>query len=659
MVRISACVIAKNEADNLARCLQSVKPIVNEMIVVDTGSTDDTVSIAQGLGARTYFYQWGNDFAAARNYALKQAKGDWIIFLDADEYIVAEKIPNVRPFIEQAHANQMIESVICLMENTGGLDGTLRGCNPTVRIFRNGREIRYIGKVHEAIYKKGKPTKAVVDSEQAIVIRHTGYTRASLASKLERNNILLEEELKQGNVRDLTYHYLCDGYWKSGRYSKAIEFARQAIDRDVGNTMMAHKPYVVIISSMVHLGTYSEAAIEEVRAEALQKFPHHPEIILQQAVFYMSVGRYRSALESFQQAIEANEHYTDLKLNNEFPGHRALAHRKLAQLYDLMGDSVTALEYYVKALQFDKYDREAFYGLIALLRRQRPAEIVYLLNKLYKAGDEADVEFLVARLSELKVKMVLDYYQNIWAETFGHQEYGGVVVLCSGRFDPAFRHFVGHFRSDGAYEAERLAVLSLLLGGDPGWMAALRPEVNPSFDRIVKAFFEPEAASPLAAEDLVPYLELLFDLIHLGDPHQLNRFLEVGKKFNSDGSVRRIGELLSKQGAYDLAFRFHIDWIHSDGPKADRIGPFYCLAGLCCYKARDYQGAADCFARALEAGYDGHDLFEFVEWSYRQCVDEEVRNKLAILKAVYESQHCLTANRRGQDNDQIILRANL
>jgi glycosyltransferase involved in cell wall biosynthesis len=637
MVRISACVIAKNEAENIARCLQSVKPVVNEMIVVDTGSSDDTVNIARELGAKIFYYQWNHDFAAARNYALKQAKGDWIIFLDADEYIVAGKIPNVRPFIEQAHANPVIESVICLMENTSGLDGTLRGCNPTVRIFRNSREIRYEGKVHEAIYKKGKPTKAVMDSEQAIVIRHTGYTRVSFASKLERNNALLEEELKQGIVRDLTYHYLCDGYWKLGRYEKALAFARQAIERNFSNTMMAHKPYVVQISSMVHLGTYPEAAIEEMLAEALRKFAHHPEIILQQAIFYMNNGRYRSALEAFRQAVAANDNYNDLKLNNEFPGQRASAHRNLARLYDLMNDPVTALDCYVKALQYDKYDREAFYGLIALVRRQRPADIVFLLNKLYDIGEEKDVEFLAARLSEVKVRTVLDYYQNIWSETFGHQEYGGFVVLCAGKYEPAFRYFAANFRDGGSHEAERLAALALLLGGELRWMEELGPELSPSLGRIIHSFFQTEMAGSLAATDLSCYLELLVDVANLGDSGQLNRFVAIGKTFDSDEAVRRIGELLMKLGLFASAFELYWTRIHSAGSETGRNGAFYCLAGLCRYKARDYAGAADCFARALESGYQGHDLFEFIEWSIQQSADNALKDKLQLLKRSCEN----------------------
>ena len=86
MVRISACVITKNESESLPKWLDSMGRIADEMVVVDTGSTDETVSIARAAGARVCFFQWVDDFAAAKNYALDQATGDWVLFLDADEY---------------------------------------------------------------------------------------------------------------------------------------------------------------------------------------------------------------------------------------------------------------------------------------------------------------------------------------------------------------------------------------------------------------------------------------------------------------------------------------------------------------------------------------------------------------------------------------------
>jgi glycosyltransferase involved in cell wall biosynthesis len=87
---LSFCTIVKNESANLARCLESVRPFVDEMVVVDTGSTDDTVAIAQSYGATVHSFSWCDNFAVARNYACSQVSGDWILVLDADEELIAQ-----------------------------------------------------------------------------------------------------------------------------------------------------------------------------------------------------------------------------------------------------------------------------------------------------------------------------------------------------------------------------------------------------------------------------------------------------------------------------------------------------------------------------------------------------------------------------------------
>ncbi|HYF75279.1 MAG TPA: glycosyltransferase family 2 protein, partial [Candidatus Nitrosocosmicus sp.] len=84
---VSLCMIVKNEEKFLENCLKSVKDFVDEMIVVDTGSADRTVEIAKSHNARVFYFEWINDFAAARNYALDQATGEYVLVMDADEYL--------------------------------------------------------------------------------------------------------------------------------------------------------------------------------------------------------------------------------------------------------------------------------------------------------------------------------------------------------------------------------------------------------------------------------------------------------------------------------------------------------------------------------------------------------------------------------------------
>ena len=94
--RLSVCMIVRDEERNLPRCLKSVKSIADEIIVVDTGSQDNTVLVAKELGADVYYFEWCDDFAAARNESLKHATGDWIFQIDADEELLPDSVSVLR-----------------------------------------------------------------------------------------------------------------------------------------------------------------------------------------------------------------------------------------------------------------------------------------------------------------------------------------------------------------------------------------------------------------------------------------------------------------------------------------------------------------------------------------------------------------------------------
>ena len=95
-MRVSLCMIARNEADTLSRCLSSAAGLADEIIVVDTGSDDNTREIARELNAQVHEFQWVDDFAAARNESLRHATGDWILWLDGDEYFDAANRAQLR-----------------------------------------------------------------------------------------------------------------------------------------------------------------------------------------------------------------------------------------------------------------------------------------------------------------------------------------------------------------------------------------------------------------------------------------------------------------------------------------------------------------------------------------------------------------------------------
>ncbi|NJL45821.1 MAG: glycosyltransferase family 2 protein [Leptolyngbyaceae cyanobacterium SM2_3_12] len=202
---LSLCVIVKDEAATLATCLEAVQGVVDEMIVVDTGSTDGTVALAESHGARVYTFDWVNDFAAARNYSLRQATGDWVLVLDADEVLQPAGVA----LLECLRANQPLEDIApeaVLAVNLLRLELGAPQAPYTLitRIFRRLPEILFERPYHETVddslarLQGQDPHWQVVTLDQ-IALHHTGYGAEVVAQrqKFERARTLMEPYLKQ------------------------------------------------------------------------------------------------------------------------------------------------------------------------------------------------------------------------------------------------------------------------------------------------------------------------------------------------------------------------------------------------------------------------------------------------------------------------------
>lgn len=625
MATLSACVITKNEANNISRCLNSVKNIVQEMLVIDTGSTDETIAIAESLGAKVFHYEWNNDFSAARNYALDQATGDWILFLDADEYIPDDKVQNILPEIEKIHGNRKISSIVCLMQHTEGFNGTIKCFDRTLRLFRNSPAIRYQGRVHETIYKHGKGMFGYFLDKEKLLIIHTGYQSVNITDKVKRNLILLEAELADGNIHQLLYHYLSHSYSVLGQHKKAIEFAYKALEEgSVLQSIFAYKIYLILIHSLQQMENYKPDTIEPILREVMQKYPHHPEIIECQAKYLLSKGHYTKALETFLQALKTNEKYNDISLANEFYSHLPFVYNNMASLYEKMNNPLQALNYYVASLKHLKINDDAFLGLLNLLRKQDVANTVYLLNSIYNVHNETDVVYLVLRLSSQKMLKLLTYYEKMWSENFQKNIIIENKPLLQGNFEQAFQTFSAAFQATGTYDAEVMTVVSVILGNHPEWLNTLDSAVQPAFHRIVSTFFGAETTD-LSVEYLSCYIDILDKIVHISTERQLNHFLQMSFSFAANEAPIKIGEVLEKQHLFKKALLIYTHWIAQSNFE-NELKELYFHAGFCHYKLKEYQQALQYFKQALACGYANPAIYEYQDWIYQQQNGQKSRN---------------------------------
>ncbi|MFM1848084.1 MAG: hypothetical protein RL417_1558 [Pseudomonadota bacterium] len=194
---ISVCIIARNESATIARCLESVCDVAHEIIVVDTGSSDETPAIAHRLGARVERFTWCDDFSAARNFSLSLAAHPWILVLDGDEILA----PGQNSRLHQLTAREEVFGYRCAIRNQ--LPDGSEFISQVVRLFRNDPRILFSGRVHEQV----ETSLAAVGQRAApsdLTILHSGYARdeATNRAKAERNikGLLLDLDAEPTNL---------------------------------------------------------------------------------------------------------------------------------------------------------------------------------------------------------------------------------------------------------------------------------------------------------------------------------------------------------------------------------------------------------------------------------------------------------------------------
>jgi tetratricopeptide (TPR) repeat protein len=228
---LALCVIAKDEERFIADCLDSARRFVDEVVVVDTGSTDRTREIAREHGARVEEFVWIDDFAAARNAAIEAATADWILMLDADERLDAESGQALRRAIRRAPTQAHALSPLIQNRDVDG-KGARRETLAVPRIFPRRRDLRFVGAIHEVIAYLPDPKHTLSVPAPQIRIIHYGYDGTVYAERHKdaRNLALIERELERGNNDPRLPFFLLQQHVVAGRNTEAVDAFDRALE---------------------------------------------------------------------------------------------------------------------------------------------------------------------------------------------------------------------------------------------------------------------------------------------------------------------------------------------------------------------------------------------------------------------------------------------
>jgi tetratricopeptide (TPR) repeat protein len=362
-MKLSLCMIVKNEEASLPTCLSSVQGVANEMVVLDTGSTDRTPEIAKFLGAKVHYFQWCNDFSAARNEALKYVQGDWVLVLDADELLTPEIVPQIQQAIQKPDY-----LVINLVRHEIGAKQSPYSL--VSRLFRNHPSIRFSRPYHAMVDDSvaellQKEPQWQVGYLSDVAILHSGYQAGAIAS---RNKFKIAQAVMESYLaKNPTDPYVCSKlgalYVQAGEVARGISLLQTGLAAKSVDTQVLYELHYHLGIAWEEVADFTQAQFHYLAATQLSILPK------------LKLGAYNNLgnlLKASNQLMAAKTAYEiALQIEPNF----AAGYSNLGMTLKAMGRFQDAIAAYKQAIDLNPNYAEAYQNLgVVLLKMGKVAE---------------------------------------------------------------------------------------------------------------------------------------------------------------------------------------------------------------------------------------------------------------------------------------------
>jgi tetratricopeptide (TPR) repeat protein len=308
-LKLSLCMIVRDEEEMLPRCLAAVADAVDEIVIVDTGSKDRTIEIARSFGAQVIEREWTGSFAEARNVSFDAATGDWLMYLDADEVLVAEDAGLLRELTGRTWREAFYLSET---NYTGELDAGDAVTHNALRIFRNRKEYRFEGRLHEQIAKFLPGYLPERLESTAVRIEHYGYLGVvrDAREKSRRNIELLKIQQAESPPTPFLHYNLGSEYAAAGDAPAALaEFERAwgLMDADPDRDRYEFAPALAnrLVKALRVCGHPQDAFTQA--QQALERFPGFTDLVLEQATACLALGETERAIGLLERCLEMGD----------------------------------------------------------------------------------------------------------------------------------------------------------------------------------------------------------------------------------------------------------------------------------------------------------------------------------------------------------------
>lgn len=392
---VSLCMIVKNEEKYLAQCLSSVKDIVDEIIIVDTGSTDQTIMIAESFGAKIFHYQWTNDFSKARNFSLSKASCDWILLLDGDEVLDSKSKDLFIQFINESPLDG------CHFKLYNYIDSDMMnhyGIHFAFRLLRNNGNYHFVGAIHEQITPIEPMDCTSRFSSEDIIVHHYGYLNSQIKEKNKRSrNLPIILKQLESNPHEPFYLFnLANEYMALGKFKDALVYYGRALEYITDFPVFLSHIFYRMINCAYKLKDYKEAV--KLADEALTVYPLCTDYEYLKGLIYTDWHKYPLAITAFNKCLDMGPSPSSLSFLNDCGTYRPYI--SLGNIYMSLEDFKQALYYFTKAINVES-------SLCNLLY-----QVGHALKLVYE--DEKDItNFLSAYFSDLNYAPNLILYTDI------------------------------------------------------------------------------------------------------------------------------------------------------------------------------------------------------------------------------------------------------
>lgn len=311
---LSLCMIVRDSARTLAACLESIRPWVDEIIVVDTGSQDDTRDIALRYSARLFEFPWCDDFSAARNESIRHATGQWLFWMDSDDTIDEANGRKLRSLVDGPHSEGTlgyVMQVVCPgLAGAGSRDVTVVD---HIKLFRNLPQLRFEFRIHEQLLPSIRRMGGDVGwTDIAVVHSGSDQTPTGRQRKYERDLRILALELEERPNHPFALFNMGMTYSDMGEHTRAAEYLERSLKASTSSESHVRKVHALLVHCFDQLGDFPQA--ERVCRRGLADYPDDPELQFRLGKLSHQTGKLDDARVAFRRVLASrgDRHFTSI-----------------------------------------------------------------------------------------------------------------------------------------------------------------------------------------------------------------------------------------------------------------------------------------------------------------------------------------------------------